>query len=92
MMHPPSPYMRKRGREIEGNEAVINQSKVFEAIKGHPGSTPRMIMEEMNIKGKKEIETSILVRIHSCALKLQVAGKIRIRNEPERILYYPGGE
>ena len=78
--------------EIGGKEAVINQGKVLEAIKEHPGSSPRMVMQAMNILGEKEMITSILVRIHSCALKLQAAGKIRIRNEPERILYYPGGE
>ena len=80
-------------QSITESGKTITKEDVYEAIKNHPGSSTKELMEHIGLAVSTIVDrqrvNSTLRTIKSYAEKLQSEGKVEIKDEVDRFAYFP---
>ena len=86
-------YRRGLMQSITESGKTITKEDVYEAIKNHPGSSTKELMEHIGLAISTIVDrqrvSSTLRIIKSHAEKLQSEGKVEIKDEVDRFAYFP---
>ena len=86
-------YKKGLMKSITESGKTITKEDVYEAIKSHPGSSTKELMEHIGLAVSTIVDrqrvSSTLRTIKSHAEKLQSEGKIEIKDEVDRFVYFP---
>ena len=86
-------YRRGLMQSITESGKTITKEDVYEAIKNHPGSSTKELMEHIGLAVSTIVDrqrvSSTLRTIKSHAEKLQSEGKVEIKDEVDRFAYFP---
>ena len=86
-------YKKGLMQSITESGKMITKEDVYDAIKDHPGSSTKELMEHIGLAISTIVDrqrvSSTLRTIKSHAEKLQSEGKIEIEEKVDRFAYFP---